>query len=383
MSEGTILIVDDDQGLREVLAETLREAGYEVATAGDAGQALETLASESLDAVVSDICMPGLSGMDLLRAVRARDPDLPVVLVTGSPSLETAIEAVALGAFKYLTKPVLGADLRAALDRAVGLRRMARLNRMALAFLGGEERQRKQTGAALDEAIARLWVAYQPIVRAADGSPFGYEALMRSEGELATPAAILSAAERLQRLPDLGRAMRRAVAEGPVIGSGQILFMNLHPLDLLDQDLFDPSGALGQAAATTILEITERSTLDAVPDVRARVGRLREMGFRIAVDDLGAGYAGLSTLISLEPEIVKLDISLVRGMGREPVKRKLVETITALCRDLRILVLAEGIETEEDRLAGRDVGCDLLQGFHIGRPLPAAALSTASTRARP
>ncbi|MGE0454929.1 MAG: EAL domain-containing protein [Vicinamibacteria bacterium] len=373
MSEGRILVVDDDAGLREALEETLRDAGYEVTSAGDAAGALETLASESLDAVVSDICMPGLSGMDLLRAVRARDPDLPVVLVTGSPSLETAIDAVALGAFKYLTKPVHGAELRAALDRAVGLRRVARLNRMALAFLGGEEQQRTQAGAALDEAIRRLWVAYQPIVHASDGASFGYEALMRSEGELATPTAILAAAERLQRLPDVGRAMRRAVAAGEPAGSGTTLFVNLHPLDLLDQELLDPSGGLGRRAASTILEITERSALDAVPDIRARVARLRELGFRIAVDDLGAGYAGLSTLVSLEPEIVKLDISLVRGIGREPVKRKLVETITGLCRDLRILVLAEGIETEEDRVAGRELGCDLLQGFHIGRPLPVSA----------
>lgn len=374
MTEGTILVVDDDPGLREVLVETLREAGYQVASAGDAGRALELLADEPLDAVVSDIRMPGLSGLDLLRAVRARDPDLPVVLVTGSPSLETAIDAVALGAFRYLTKPVLGPELRAALARAVGLRRIARLNRMALALVHGEEQQRKATDTALDQAIARLWVAYQPIVRASDGGLFGYEALMRSEGELANPAVILEAAERLQRLPDLGRAMRRAIAVGPLLGSETPVFVNLHPLDLLDEELFDANGALGRAPGSTILEITERSALDDVPDLRARITRLRSLGFRIGVDDLGAGYSGLSTLVSLEPDIVKLDISLVRGMGQEPVKRKLVSSITELCRDLRILVLAEGIETEEDQLAGRELGCDLLQGFHIGRPLPAASL---------
>jgi CheY-like chemotaxis protein len=100
------------------------------------------------------------------------------------------------------------------------------------------------------------------------------------------------------------------------------------------------------------------------------VQSLRRLGFRLAVDDLGAGYAGLASFVGLEPEVVKIDMSLVRGIHREPVKRRLVTSIVELCRDLGTLVVAEGIETPDEREVLADIGCDLLQGYALGRPEP-------------
>jgi EAL domain-containing protein (putative c-di-GMP-specific phosphodiesterase class I) len=92
------------------------------------------------------------------------------------------------------------------------------------------------------------------------------------------------------------------------------------------------------------------------------------MGFRIAVDDLGAGYAGLTAFAQLEPEFVKLDMSLVRDIHSNKVKQKLVRSITALCADMGIAVVAEGIEVQEERDAIIDLGCDLLQGYLLAKP---------------
>jgi EAL domain-containing protein (putative c-di-GMP-specific phosphodiesterase class I) len=100
------------------------------------------------------------------------------------------------------------------------------------------------------------------------------------------------------------------------------------------------------------------------------VRSLRALGFRIAIDDLGAGYAGLTSFAILEPEVVKLDMSLVRGVNDEPIKRRLVSSMVTLCKELGILVVAEGIETEAERETLASVGCDLLQGFLLGRPAP-------------
>ncbi len=92
------------------------------------------------------------------------------------------------------------------------------------------------------------------------------------------------------------------------------------------------------------------------------------MGFRIAIDDFGAGYSGLGTFAQLEPEVVKLDISLVTEVHKSPTKQKLIRSMTDLCHELGIQVIAEGIETAEERDAVLSLGCDLLQGFLFARP---------------
>ena len=98
------------------------------------------------------------------------------------------------------------------------------------------------------------------------------------------------------------------------------------------------------------------------------MAQLRALGYRIAVDDLGAGYAGLTSFAHLEPEVVKVDMSLIRGLDRSPMKQKLLGSIVALCRDLGIEMIAEGIETAEERDALVRLGGDLCQGYLFARP---------------
>jgi EAL domain-containing protein (putative c-di-GMP-specific phosphodiesterase class I) len=117
-----------------------------------------------------------------------------------------------------------------------------------------------------------------------------------------------------------------------------------------------------------VLELTERASLDEISDVRSRIANLRRMGFRIAIDDLGAGYSGLGYFASLQPEVVKLDLGLVRDLDTQPTKRKLIHSIVMLCDELRILVVAEGVETAAERDALTSLGCDLLQGYLFARP---------------
>jgi EAL domain-containing protein (putative c-di-GMP-specific phosphodiesterase class I) len=147
-----------------------------------------------------------------------------------------------------------------------------------------------------------------------------------------------------------------------------LLFVNLHARDLTDESLAEPSSPLSSIASRVVFEITERASLDEVKDVRGTVTRLREMGFRIALDDLGAGYAGLTSFAHLEPEFVKLDMSLVRDVHQNAVKQKLVRSMARLCKDMGITVVAEGIEVVEERDSVVDLGCDLLQGYLLARP---------------
>jgi EAL domain-containing protein (putative c-di-GMP-specific phosphodiesterase class I) len=370
-------VVDDELALLEVWSEILADAGWAVETASDGTTALQVLGRKSFDAILTDIDMPGLNGLQLLRAIRTRDLDVPVILMTGNPGTETAIDAVEHGALRYLVKPVPTATLTKAVDDATRLHRLARLKREALTYLGGEGASPGDLAGlqeAFAHALAGVRMAYQPIVWAADGRNFGREALMRtSVRSLPNPGAMFDAAERLGRVHELGRLIRRRIAGSAEIASPATVFVNVHALELTDDELYDPKAPLSAHAGKVVLEITERSSFERVPDLRAKIKALRDLSYRIAVDDLGAGYAGLTSFTILEPDIVKLDMALVRGVDHEPIKERLVGSMARLCHDLGMLVVAEGVETEAERQKLVDLGCDLLQGFLLGRPVPEPA----------
>lgn len=371
--QGTVLIVDDDEDVRFVVASILEEAGFGVEQAANGRRGLELASERAYDAVVSDIRMPDMDGLQLLEQLRQRDLDLPVVLLTGGPAVESAMRAVELGAFRYLLKPVSAGDLGETLERAVRAGRVARWERAALQGERSAPSQRAELEACFERALDTLWLAVQPIVRAGDGSLFALEALVRSgEPLLAAPAALLAAAERLGRLEQLGCAIRARAATIP-LPDGALLFVNVHPSDLASDDLLSATAPLAARAGSVVLEVTEGASPAQVPELRARLARLRALGYRIALDDLGAGYAGLGSFAILEPHVAKLDMSIVRGVDREAPRRRLVTSLIDLCRGLGTLLVAEGVETEGERACLRELGCDLLQGFLVGRPAPAGA----------
>src|SRR5690606_4242566 len=115
-----ILIVDDEEGMREVCADTLARLGeIDVVQCGDSRQAAELLREQAFDVMVSDIRMPGLDGVGLLKVAREHDPELPVLMITGYPTVETAVECLKRGAVDYITKPFLPDDLLANVRRFI------------------------------------------------------------------------------------------------------------------------------------------------------------------------------------------------------------------------------------------------------------------------
>jgi EAL domain-containing protein (putative c-di-GMP-specific phosphodiesterase class I) len=372
-TSASILVVDDDLTVRRTLRRVFTSAGLEVVDAVDGEEAAGLVLGRNFDVILSDIAMPALGGIDLLRVVRERDLDVPVVLLTGDPDIETAAKAVQYGAFRYLIKPINVQSLRRTVEQAIRLHRLARLKREALTYLGHSGKlvgDRAGLEGAFDRSLRTLWMAYQPIVAADERALYGYEAFLRTEEPaLPGPIAVIRAAERLNRLRELGQRIRAEVARAFRHVEHGKLFVNVHARDLLDDMLASSDTPLAQMANRIVLEITDRASLDEVRDGRLRIQRLRRMGFQIAIDDLGAGYAGLNSFAYLEPDIVKLDISLVRNLETSPTKCKIVQTLLTLCRELGILVVAEGVETEEEAHVLRDMGCDFLQGYAVGRPV--------------
>lgn len=367
-----LLVVDDDTVVLKATARLLRSFGYLVAECQSGAAALLQLEQEPFDIVLSDIGMPGIDGIDLLRYVHERDPFVPVILFTGAPDVGTAIRALEHGAFRYLPKPVSDEELERVLERATQLRRFGKLQRYA-AGLAGQSR----LGMAADElestfarALDNMWLAFQPIVNVRTQRVFGYEALLRStEPNLTGAAVLLDAAQRLGRIEQLGRYVRERAAELiPTAPPDALVFVNVHASELGDPLLVDPSSPLSRHAERVVLEITERAPLDSVRDARRRVAALRDLGYRIAVDDLGAGYSGLGTFAQLEPEFVKLDMDLLRDVHVTPTKQKVIRSLAALAREMGMLVVAEGVERREERDTLIELGCELLQGFFFARP---------------
>ena len=370
-----LLLVEDEDALRNALVRSLKDT-FEITAVADGASAAELLVKETFDGVLSDIGLPGMSGVDLLRLVRTYDLDVPVVLMTGQPTVETAVAALELGALTYIQKPFAHPVLRNTLLRATKLSRLARAKRDAvLAGISGSPLAGDRAGlhASLDRALESLSLVFQPIVDRRAKRTMGFEALMRTkEASMPHPGALLEAAERLGRLQEVGRRVRELAASGfRPPSDDMVLFVNLHPADLLDPSLYDREAPLTRIADHVILEITERAALDDVTETKHRASELRRRGYRLAIDDLGAGYAGLTSFATFEPEVVKLDMTLIRGIEDSPVKQHVVESMTRLCRDLDMRVVAEGIETLPELACIIDLGCDYLQGYLLGRPGPA------------
>jgi EAL domain-containing protein (putative c-di-GMP-specific phosphodiesterase class I)/CheY-like chemotaxis protein len=372
---GRIVLADDDADLLRALARTLERAGHDVVRLPDGARACDHIARldpRDVDVVVTDISMPGADGLEVMRAAHKLDPDLPVLFMTGMPTVETAVQALESGAYRYLLKPVDPEVLLQAVAQAVEVRHSVRalMPDTRPGLTPPSSRVRAELSGRFDSALDQLWMAFQPIVCWSERRVHAYEALVRTdEKSLARPDHFFSAAEQLHRVQELGRTIRRAVARAAVDApSDALLFVNLHANDLTDDELFSASAPLAVFAERIVFEITERTSLEKMSDLQERIAALRNRGYRIAVDDLGAGYAGLSSLASLQPEVVKLDMSLVRGVDQQPIKQRLVASLQTLSGPLGIRVVAEGVETQAERDTLVAIGCDLFQGYLFAKP---------------
>jgi len=243
---------------------------------------------------------------------------------------------------------------------------------------------RHRLHAELQTILAREQVTcvYQPVVRVSDFGVLGYELLARGpqQSELHRPDALFEVARAQGRVPELDRLCRTMAARASSTLPDQYLrFINTDPISLFLQarsDLFVHELVAATPAhlrAKTIIEVTEKSVIEDFQRVREVVARLREQGFRIAIDDAGAGYSGLQTVVETEPDFMKLDISLVRAIDTSQVKQRLVSTLRDFCEGAGIELVAEGVETPEQLDTVVELGVPYAQGFlfaHPGSPYP-------------
>ena len=233
-----------------------------------------------------------------------------------------------------------------------------------------EERERASKVTDLRASLRDrlVYVDYHPIVRADTGKVFGYEALARGVmRSLRSPEVMFEVAAEADLIWELSRLCRGRALEGmgTNVASDQLLFLNVDP-----HDFADPAFTEHEAADPhrVVIEITERTAIKDYPKFRERLAVFRERGYRFAVDDAGSGYAGLGSIANLEPDFIKLDISLINLIDTNFLKQNLVETMVRFANDQGAMVIAEGVERAEEFETVKSLGVHLVQGFYLHRP---------------
>jgi EAL domain-containing protein (putative c-di-GMP-specific phosphodiesterase class I) len=222
-----------------------------------------------------------------------------------------------------------------------------------------------------------LQVRYEAIVDIHNTQVLGYEALSRGpEGtELTNPRDLFRNAENAGLLYELDCLCRRVALEGAArLPRNRALFLNCLPTAIGDPSLRDEGlrktlEEFNMKPSDLVLEISESESIDNFGVFREVADSCRELGIRIAIDDAGTGYASLESIMELEPNFVKTDLVLVRGIDADPSRQEIVRAIIAVAKGVGASVIAEGIETERELHTLRELGVRFGQGYYFGAAL--------------
>ncbi len=216
---------------------------------------------------------------------------------------------------------------------------------------------------------------FQPIYALPNLSVFGYEALTRGPAgtPFESPEVLFDYATKSDGVWDLEQlCLRATTANARRMNGKQALFVNVetdvvHRLNEGGADALKPLTSLGREI---VLEITERAAIHDYALFRDSVQSLRDLGFKIAIDDAGSGYASLQSIAELHPDYLKISNYLVSGLDTNAIRRDVVEMLLRLAQKMHATVIAEGIETEEELNMLLEMNVPLGQGYYLGRPEP-------------
>lgn len=276
----------------------------------------------------------------------------------------------------FLTQAMQFADLALYRAKNAGRGRLVLFDEAMLRELKRHRLIERELRAAL--LLDELDLHYQPIVNG-DNEVFALEALMRWDsstlGRIA-PSEFIRVAESSTLIDQLGAwALERACLDARDFGDVRVC-VNVSAAQLKRDDVLHAVKATlrrtGLPAGRLILELTESVAIEATPAMQARLSRLREMGIAIALDDFGTGFSGFDYLRRLPADKIKIDRSYIAKLGESEADNVLVSALATVARTMRMGVVAEGIETQDQMLLARAAGCALFQGYHVARPAPKA-----------
>jgi EAL domain-containing protein (putative c-di-GMP-specific phosphodiesterase class I)/CheY-like chemotaxis protein len=376
-SRDIVYIVDDDADVRASAAFLLQAAGVKCVSFSSADAFLQQVEDFYPGCILTDVRMPGLSGLELQTELQRRGIDWPLIVMTGHGDIPTAVQATKVGAYGFIEKPFSEGELLDALDQSFAALRKS------LALRNQPIRSALQRN--------NVHPHYERQIDLRSGSIAGFEALLRWDRRVRADErgdAIHDAFEEAA----LGRSLSRCMLDHVVedmrgwiergVPFGHVA-INASPCDFSDpsyaDDLLAALADAGVPPKCLQVEITETVKMDpSDPLLLSMLDRLASAGIAIALDDFGTGFASMTHLHRLPVDIVKIDQSFVRTIGEER-SASLVRGIVEFAQKLGQRVVAEGVQTPEQLSFLTRIGCDLAQGFYFGGSMPAGEVPEALT----
>lgn len=377
-----VLVADDDPSIRKLLERLIaREQDFElVATATSADETIEAARNYRPDIVLMDVRMPSGGGPRAAREIRRLAPDIRIVAFSGYDDRDSVMQMVEAGASGYVVK---GASLvevsealrqsmegRAPLSGGPAAQVVQELSSLLANRKSADSRLRAQRQ-RVEEAIGGgLVTVYQPIFDLRSGTAVGVEALARfPTAPEVSPEVWFSDAAEVGLLLDLElSAARRALDDIRRLPPEAFMSLNMSPETALSPRFEEIVAAV--PLSRIVIEITEHAAVADYDALAEALRKRRAEGARLAIDDTGAGFASLHHILRLEPELIKLDISLIRGIDVDRYRRALASALISFASEIGAAIVAEGIETEDELGTLRELGVDFGQGFYLARPGP-------------
>ena len=381
-----LLVVDDQESNVFLLDRLLRSAGArEVHHVLDAREVVTRCLDLRPDLVLLDLHMPHLDGVTVLRhlqAAVAADVHLPVLVLTADTTDDAKRRALEAGAKDFLTKPLDRTDVllrvrnhleTAALYKLVQaenhrLRDELRRREHALRV---EQEQRERRRSRIQHVLDHdgVEMVFQPVADLCTGEIRGVEALARfRSADDRPPDAWFADATEVGLGPELElAAIDAALRRIPDLPPGVLMAVNVSP----QVAITDRFAACIEATPTkdrVVVELTEHVPIDDYDVLVDRLAEFRRAGVRVAVDDAGAGYAGLHHIVQLRPDVLKLDRELTLSIEADPARRAMAASMVHFAREIGAKLVAEGIENQAAMDTLVSLGVSLGQGYHLARP---------------
>lgn len=384
MTEIGVLLVDDDPDVLATLTRALgAEPGIRIVGAANGPAEAAELAARLLPAVaLIDVRMPGGGGAKAAADVLAFSPTTRVLALSSFDDRDAVLAMLAAGAGGYLVK---GVSTREILDaiRSVSEGSTVLSESVAAGVVQELLHRLEGDGGPTDDprvglvrralAPGSMFAAFQPIVHLVTEKVAMVEALARFEVDPRRgPDVWFADAHAVGLGVELElAAMRMAVEHLPLLPRGAALTLNVSPTTLLDDSF--PEATQGWPWRRIVLELTEHAPVEDYELLGSALQGPRARGCRVAIDDAGAGFATFSHILKVAPDLIKLDLSLVRDIDSDRPKRALASAIISFADEIGLKIVAEGIETAAELRALRRLGVRLGQGYYIARPAPLVA----------
>ena len=379
-----VMIAEDDPALRAVLAKLIGDEGRLelVGAAGDADEAIELALKFRPDVALVDVRMPGGGGPRVAIELGLSSPNTKVVALSALDDRSSVLDMLQSGAVGYLVKGASGDEIVEAVCRAArGLSSLSPqvtgdvirelLGQLELRDHDAQIRRRRME--LVREVLhgGNIGMAFQPIVHLQGGTVVGVEALARfSHKSTRSPDRwFAEAAEIGLRLELELASARAALGHLDRVPDGMYLSINLSPDTLVAPEFMQMLS--GTQIERVGVELSEQIPVTDYDLLNQALGQLRARGGRLAIDDAGAGFASLQHILRLSPDIIKLDMTLTKGVDSDRARRALAFALTSFASEIGADIVAEGVETQSEVDALRTLGVTYGQGFYLGYPAPA------------